>query len=128
MAIVYLNGDFIPQENAKISIMDRGFLFGDAVYEVIPAINNKLIGASEHLDRLAQSLQGIRLISPLSKQEWLAVCHELLKKNNKTTGYAGIYLQITRGPQASRNHAIPKEINPTVVAFCVKPKSESPEF
>jgi len=128
MAIVYLNGQFIPQENAKISIMDRGFLFGDGVYEVIPAIDGDLIGADGHLDRLNQSLHGIRLAPPLAKEQWMSICHQLLEKNDKVTGYTGIYIQVTRGPQASRNHAIPTEVTPTIVAFCVKPKSESPAY
>jgi len=128
MDIVYLNGNYLPQQQASISIMDRGFLFGDGVYEVIPVFEGEMFGFEEHIQRLEQSLNAVLIPAPLSKQQWKQVCIELIKRNKKTTGSQGIYLQITRGAYDTRSHAFPDNIQPTVVAFCnhsySKPREE----
>lgn len=113
--IVYLNGQFLPLSQAKVSVMDRGFLFGDGVYEVIPVYGGKPFRLAEHLERLENSLGGIRMISPLRTAEWEAVFSRLIEG----TQDQAIYLQVTRGAPPKRDHAFPKEpVPPTVFAMC----------
>ena len=76
--IVYLNGDYIPLNEAKVSVLDRGFLFGDGVYEVIPAYSGHLFHFQDHLQRLENSLAGIRLVNPHSREQWLEILIPLL--------------------------------------------------
>lgn len=118
MSIVYLNGQFIPQEEATISVLDRGFLFSDGVYEVIPAYSGRLLGLDEHLQRLAESLTHIRITPPLSHSEWKNILAELLTENNGHNNDQVIYIQISRGAETARHHAIPAAPQPTVFAFC----------
>jgi D-alanine transaminase len=113
MSIVYLNGEFLPIERAQVSVMDRGFIFGDGVYEVIPVYGGRLFRLEQHLQRLARSLREIRLADPLSKDEWRRCLQEVVKRNGG--GDQSLYMQITRGV-APRDHAFPKETNPTVYA------------
>ena len=111
--IVYLNGDYLPLSSAKISVMDRGFLFGDGVYEVIPCYKGHFFELVAHLDRLNNSLQNIRLTSPHTHQQWARIFAPLM--NTDLNQY--LYLQITRGVAAKRDHAIPNDIEPTVFAM-----------
>jgi D-alanine transaminase len=112
--IVYLNGDYIPLNEAKISVLDRGFLFGDGVYEVIPAYSGHLFHFQDHLQRLENSLDGIRLANPHSREQWLEILIPLL--NPQFDQY--IYLQVTRGVATKRDHAFPENIEATVFAMC----------
>ncbi len=112
--IVYLNGDYLPLRLAKISVLDRGFLFGDGVYEVIPVYGGKPLRLAEHLERLGRSLAGIRMKPPLSLGEWEAIFERLVEGEEDQS----IYLQITRGVGAKRDHAFPKGVAPTVFAMC----------
>ncbi len=112
--IVYLNGEYLPLNEAKVSVLDRGFLFGDGVYEVIPAYSGKLFLFQEHLDRLNNSLKLIQLPILYNKQEWLDILTPLLTDNRAQY----IYLQITRGVVEKRDHAFPDEIQPTIFAMC----------
>ncbi len=112
MAIVYLNGRFLPVEQACVSVMDRGFLFGDGVYEVIPAYGGRLFHVQAHLQRLDQSLSGIRLANPLSHARWQEILEEVVRCNGG--GDLGVYLQVTRGPAPKRDHAFPAHPVPTV--------------
>ncbi|MCX8048347.1 MAG: D-amino acid aminotransferase [Methylohalobius sp.] len=121
--IVYLNGEFIPLSQAKIPILDRGFLFGDGVYEVIPAYGGKLFRLEQHLTRLEQSLRGIRLDPPLAPAEWRQVLNELLKGECDQA----VYLQITRGAYPNRDHAFPSVIQPTVFAMATPLAAGSPQ-
>jgi len=120
MSQVYLNGEYLPLEQAKISVLDRGFLFADGVYEVIPAYGGRMLRVQEHLQRLQNSLDAIRLENPLSNQQWLEVFEKILALNLKegagehSSKDASIYLQVTRGVAAVRNHGFPGEINQTV--------------
>jgi D-alanine transaminase len=116
MSIVYLNGKFMPLDQAKISVLDRGFLFADGVYEVIPAYGGRLLRLQEHLQRLQNSLDAIRLQNPLSSQQWQEFFEKLLTDNpNQGEGEdKNIYLQVTRGEAAVRNHGFPKEVKQTV--------------
>ncbi len=110
---VYLNGQYLPIEEAKISVMDRGFLFGDGVYEVIPAYAGHLFRLEDHLQRLDNSLKSIRLQNPHSRDEWRNLLTPLLKAGVDLS----IYLQITRGTAPKRDHAFPQQVTPTVFAM-----------
>lgn len=109
--MIYLNGDFLRIEEARISVLDRGFIFGDGVYEVIPAYSRKPFRLAEHLRRLQYSLDGIRLQNPHSDNEWTRLLEQIVALNEGDDQY--IYLHITRGV-ASRNHAFPAGVTPTV--------------
>jgi len=113
--IVYLNGDFKAISEACVSVLDRGFLFGDGVYEVIPAYGGNLLRLKSHLQRLQNSLDGIRLLNPLSNQQWTNMLHELVQKN--TGEDQSIYLQVTRGVAAKRDHNFPDKVTPTIFAM-----------
>jgi len=115
MSIVYLNGKFLPEEQAFVPVLDRGFIFGDGVYEVIPAYGSKLFRLQEHLRRLQGNFQAIRIADPLSNQEWATLLNTLVEKNGG--GDLSLYLQVTRGV-AKRDHAMPANIKPTVFAMC----------
>ncbi len=115
MSIAYLNGEYLPLENAHVSVMDRGFLFGDAIYEVIPVFGGKLFRIEQHLRRLRRSLAGIQLDIPISDEQWQAILQKLVDLNND--GDQSLYLQITRGPAPQRRLAVPEKINPTIFAF-----------
>jgi D-alanine transaminase len=112
--IVYLNGQFLPLGEAKVSVLDRGFLFGDGVYEVIPVYGGKPFRLAEHLQRLDNSLAGIRMASPLTAAEWAELFGRLIDGDHDQS----IYLQITRGAAPKRDHAFPKDTAPTVFAMC----------
>ena len=117
MTIAFHNGDFLPLESVCISPLDRGFLFGDSVYEVIPSYGGEPFLLDEHLDRLARSLAGIRLPDPYPRAEWEGLLHRLLRENGgDRAGDLGIYLQVTRGV-APRDHAFPQATPPTVFAM-----------
>ena len=109
--IVYLNGEFLPLAEARVSVLDRGFLFGDGVYEVIPVYAGRLFRLQEHLHRLENSLKGIKLQNPLMEKQWVKILESIVSRNNG--GDQAIYLQITRGP-AKRDHNFPENIVPTV--------------
>ncbi|CAE6734864.1 D-amino acid aminotransferase [Candidatus Nitrotoga fabula] len=109
---VYLNGQFMPIEEARIPVLDRGFIFGDGIYEVIPAYSRHVFRLTEHLRRLQYSLDGIRLPNPHSNQEWTGIINDLIKRNEAEDQY--IYLHITRGV-AKRDHAFPNPlVQPTI--------------
>ncbi len=112
--IAYVNGDFVPLEGAKISVLDRGFLFADGVYEVTAVIDGKLVDNEAHLARLERSLGEIEMDHPVSMEDLTALQLELARRNNLTEG--GIYLQITRGA-AERDFAYPKDVKPSLVMF-----------
>ncbi|MEX0660503.1 MAG: aminotransferase class IV [Balneolaceae bacterium] len=114
--IVYLNGSYVEQENAKISVNDRGFLFGDGIYEVIRVVEGKYVLAQEHLTRMDEGLEalGINLNSSV-RQEMLTIGQELIKKNNLEKGQSSVYIQVTRGAASARSHTFPDPpISPTV--------------
>jgi D-alanine transaminase len=112
--IVYVNGAYLPEEEAKISVFDRAFLFGDAVYEVTAVLDGRLIDFARHLSRLDSSLKEISLVPPLSHAELRALHEELIARNGVVEGV--VYLHISRGA-ADRDFAYPENISPTVVAF-----------
>ncbi|MCQ8119801.1 D-amino acid aminotransferase [Methylomonas rosea] len=116
---VYLNGAYLPLADAKVSVLDRGFLFGDGVYEVIPAYNGRLFRLEDHITRLNNSLNGIRLPLPHSVADWEAIFRPLLADDRDQY----IYLQVTRGYAPKRDHGFPEQIVPTIFAMCadIKP-------
>mgnify|MGYP001766384199 CR=1 FL=1 len=112
MSIVYLNGEFLPRDKAVVSVMDRGFLFGDGVYEVIPVYSRKPFRLEEHLRRLQSSLTGIRLAIPHTSEQWLALIERIIELGGCDD--QSVLIQVTRGPMDVRNHAFPKTVTPTV--------------
>lgn len=115
MSIAYLNGQLLPIEEAKVPALDRGFLFGDGVYEVIPVYAGRLFRFKQHIARLENSLQGIRLPMEQTLQDWANICHQLIEQNSLNN--ASIYLQITRGAYPERNHDFPANPSPTIFAM-----------
>ena len=109
--IIYLNGEFMPLEAARISVLDRGFIFGDGVYEVIPVYSRHPFRQPEHLRRLQHSLDGIRLANPLSDAEWTRLTHDIIARNPGDD--QSVYFQVTRGV-AKRAHEFPQDAKPTV--------------
>lgn len=109
---VYLNGKYLPIEQATISVLDRGFLFGDGVYEVIPVFGPNLLRVDEHLQRLDRSLSRISLVNPLSESEWKERFDQLLERNPGDD--RAIYLQISRGAYQKRDLKIHPGVEPTV--------------
>jgi len=116
--IVYLNGQYLPVEDATISVMDRGFLFGDGVYEVVPVFSNKLLRLDDHLNRLQNSLNRIYLSNPHSNSEWLDIFSNLLEKNAGED--RAIYLQISRGAYAKRDLSIDTQYPPTIFVMVLQ--------
>ena len=109
--IVYLNGDFMPLGEARVPVLDRGFIFGDGVYEVVPVYSRNPFRLSEHLRRLQHSLDGIRLVNPMTDAEWTRLTHEIIARNAGDD--QSIYYQVTRGA-AKRAHEFPANVKPTV--------------
>lgn len=107
----YLNGEFLPLDQARIPVLDRGFIFGDGVYEVIPVYSRRPFRLPEHLARLQRSLNAIRLANPLADAEWTRLLHDLIARDGGED--QSIYLQVTRGV-AKRDHAFPTDAKPTV--------------
>ncbi len=112
--IVYVNGEYLPEEDATVSVFDRGFLFADGVYEVTSVLGGKLIDFDGHARRLQRSLDELEMSNPLSEDEWLTIHRELVARNGIDEGL--VYLQVTRGA-ADRDFAYPEEATPTVVLF-----------
>ncbi|MED5388977.1 MAG: D-amino acid aminotransferase [Pseudomonadota bacterium] len=129
MSQVYLNGAFMALEDARISPMDRGFLFADGIYEVIPAYNSVLFRFDEHLQRLERSLREVAIRNPHPRAQWQALCEALIERNGG--GNLSVYLQITRGAATKRDHAFPDPpVDPTVFMMTgtiAVPAADSPD-
>ena len=121
--LIYLNGEFISPEQGQVSVMDRGFLFGDGVYEVIPCYAGRLFRLNHHLQRLDNSLRSIRMQNPLSHEQWQSVLERLIGQLPGED--QSVYLQITRGTTGKRDHAIPARITPTL--FCMTERAVYPD-
>nr|WP_319389763.1 D-amino-acid transaminase [uncultured Cohaesibacter sp.] len=111
---VYVNGEFLPEEDAKISIFDRGFLFADGVYEVSTILDGKLVDNASHLARLQRSLGELTIPLPCSMEELEAIQHELIKRNNIDAG--SVYIQVTRGAE-DRNFLWSEGLKPSLILF-----------
>jgi D-alanine transaminase len=123
LPVCYLNGEFLPLSAARISPLDRGFLFADAVYEVMPVYGSRPFRYQQHFARLANSLAAIQLRAPLGDGEWRRVVRELILRNGGGDMY--IYLQISRGADAGRNPAPFPDLH-TVFAFCAPLPTANP--
>lgn len=108
----YVNGRYLPHGQAAVHIEDRGYQFGDGVYEVVPVANGRAIDEEPHLDRLQRSLAELNIPMPMSRRSLELVCHELLRRNRLANGL--LYMQVTRGV-APRNHALPANVRPALV-------------
>jgi len=126
LPICFLNGEYLPLAEARVSPLDRAFLFADAVYEVVPVYGERPFRLREHLDRLVRSLSGIRMHSPLSHLEWSEVCRELIARNGGGDQY--LYIQVTRGAEFGRNHVWPEGLKPTLFAFATALEPPSPQM
>lgn len=114
--LVYLNGEYLPLSQASVSVLDRGFVFGDGIYEVVPIYHHKPFRMQEHLDRLDRSLGKIDIMPPMGRDQWLALIDELLR-HHPDMDTAMVYIQVTRGV-AKRDHAFPNPpVKPTVFAM-----------
>lgn len=120
MRTVFLNGEYLPADQAQVSVLDRGFLLGDGVYEVIPVYNGLPFRLKEHLQRLQRSLDGVRMANPYDEAGWGEIISKLVKQNGD--GNQGVYLQVTRGV-APRDHVFPEGVEPTafVMTNPIKP-------
>jgi D-alanine transaminase len=114
MRTVYVNGEYVPEDAARISVFDRGFLFADAVYEVTSVLDGRLLDFPAHLRRLHRSLAELEMPAPVTDAELLAIHRELVARNAVTEGM--VYMQVTRGP-ADRDFAYPPDPHPTLVVF-----------
>jgi len=122
--LCYLNGDYLPLNQAKVSVLDRGFIFGDGVYEVVPVYGRKLFRFEEHVARLTRSLGKVRIANPHTRNEWLDRCRRLIAAQPADDQL--VYLQVTRGV-AWRDHVMPPDIEPTVFMMASPMKPPTPE-
>ena len=125
MQTAYLNGTLLPLAEARVPAMDRGFLFGDGAYEVIPVYSRQPFRLPEHLRRLRHTLDGIRLANPLDDAEWTRLIGEIIARNDGED--QSVYLQITRGADSKRNHAFPACVTPTLFIMSEPLVTPSPE-
>jgi D-alanine transaminase len=118
MTMAYLNGEYLPLEQAYVPAMDRGYLFGDGVYEVIPIFNGRPFRMEHHLERLKRSLACIKLTVPLTNKKFKEIIGQLIKTCDFSPEQS-IYLQITRGAAPFREHTFPAKAKPTIFAYCL---------
>ncbi len=126
--LCYLNGRYLRLADAQVSVLDRGFIFGDGVYEVVPVYGRKLFRVDEHLARLARSLSKLRIGNPFGREQWLALIRPLVAALAERPGNDDqlVYIQITRGV-ALRDHVMPTDLEPTVFMMASAMKPPSPE-
>lgn len=118
MTTVYLNGEFVPAREAKISPMDRGFLFGDGIYEVIPSYGGRFVGFGPHIERMHNGLALLSIDPKLSLTDWQSIADKLLADNRAELGdNLGVYFHVSRGADTKRAHAFPSNVAPTVFGF-----------
>src|SRR5690606_23924223 len=113
---VLLDGNFVPRDEARVSPFDRGFLYGDGVYEVIACHGGRLFRLDDHLARLERSLAEVRMTNPHARGEWRERLETLLDRNGG--GDMNVYVQVTRGTRPERDHRFPRDAAPTVFAMC----------
>ena len=125
--IVYLNGEYLPAEEARISPLDRGFLFGDGIYEFIPSYDGRCVALGLHLQRMNNGLAAIGIENPLEEDDWAQVARELGLRNGG--GDLGIYMHVSRGNEGIRSHRFPEQVPPTAFAMVVDidPHPEVPD-
>lgn len=118
MHTVFLNGSYMPVESARVSPLDRGFLFGDGIYELIPSYDRRMVGFRPHIARMNDGLAAIGIKLDWSEDRWFRLCDSIAEKNGG--GSLGIYLQVTRGADTKRFHAYPAGVEPTVFAMPIE--------
>jgi len=123
--IAHFNGELLPLDEIRISPLDRGFIFGDGVYEVVPAYGGKLLRAREHFQRLQRSMDEIKLANPHTVDQWIAEVNRLLAHH---PGNQSVYIQVTRGVPPKRDHVIPAGLVPTVFMMASPLSTPSPEM
>lgn len=118
--IAFVNGAWVPVSQAQVSVLDRGFLFADGVYEVVPVYAGRSFQLREHLQRLARSLKEIRIRDPHTEAEWTALVEKLIAQNRSLAadGNLMVYLQVTRGVGERRGHPFPENAKPTIIGMC----------
>jgi D-alanine transaminase len=126
--LCYLNGSFLPLNQAKVSVLDRGFVFGDGIYEVVPVYARKLFRFDEHMARLTRSLAKVRIPNPHTPAQWIELIRPLVAALAEKTGAPDqlVYLQVTRGV-APRDHVMPEGVEPTVFMMASPMKPPTPE-
>ncbi len=130
--LCYLNGEYVSLRDAKVSVLDRGFIFGDGVYEVVPVYAGKLFRFDEHMARLSRSLGKLRIANPHDSAQWLERCRKLTRALIDTSSEKAaamdqvVYIQVTRGV-ALRDHVMPRDITPTVFVMTSRMKPPSQE-
>jgi len=122
--LCYLNGEYLPLSQAKVSVLDRGFIFGDGIYEVVPVYQRRLFRFEEHLDRMDRGLSKIRIANPLTRAQWLERCRTLVAAQSAEDQL--VYIELTRGV-ALRDHVMPLDITPTVFMMTSPMKPPTPE-
>jgi D-alanine transaminase len=115
LPVAYLNGEFLPLKEARVSPLDRAFLYGDGVYEVMPVYDGRVFRFREHFDRLDRSLRELQMQPVHPREDWLEICEQLVRRNGGGDMY--LYVQVTRGAEFGRNHAPLPDIERTVFAF-----------
>lgn len=115
MTVAYLNGEYIPLKEARVSVMDRGFLFGDGIYEMIPVYDGVMFRFDEHIERMLESLTVIRIDCGIETHELREILEGLVQRNG--SGDQSVYLQITRGAADIRSHCFDKTFKPTIFAY-----------
>lgn len=127
MSIVFLNGEYMPIEKATISPLDRGFLFGDGIYEVIPSYFGKMVGFKAHISRMKDGLKAIGIELDWNEKQWLTLCSSLAERNGNKA--LGLYLHVSRGADNKRFHAFPTNVSPTVFAMAYEvPVPKKPDI
>jgi D-alanine transaminase len=126
--LCYLNGQYKPISQAHVSVLDRGFIFGDGIYEVVPVYGKRLFRFGEHMARLERSLAKVRIANPHPREQWLERCRKLVAAlaENEGVGDQIVYMQVTRGV-APRDHVMPEGITPTVFMMSTPMKQATPE-
>ena len=127
-SLCYLNGEYGSLRDAKVSVLDRGFVFGDGIYEVVPAYGGKLFRFDEHMARLTRNVAKVRIANPHNRQEWLDRCRKLLAALAVQSPAPDqlVYIQVTRGV-AMRDHVMPADVPPTVFMMCSPMKHPTAE-
>ena len=127
-SLCYLNGEYLPLSQAKVSVLDRGFIFGDGIYDVAPAYGRRLFRFGEHMARLERGLAKIRITNPHTRDEWLERCRTLVAAVAESSGAEDqvVYIQVTRGV-APRDHVMPEGVTPTVFMMSSPLKAASAE-
>ena len=126
MSIAYLNGEYLPLAEARISPLDRGFLFGDGIYEVIPYYGGKSVGLMPHLNRMADGLAAIEIKNSNTTEGWKELLDDLVARNSDIGENLGVYVHISRGTDVKRYHPYPEGVEPTVFCFCFAIKDPEP--